>query len=86
MIASNYRKFPEALLYQMELALADVRDTLQWIRVNAPTTWTLWTRRLIDAKPDTRHTKPDPQWWIEQRDQATELSRLVQKACLCLAI
>lgn len=36
MIAKNYRKFPEALLYQLELALASVGNTFDVLRVKNP--------------------------------------------------
>jgi len=35
-IAKNFRKFPEALLYQLELALVDVRGVVpvpEWVKV-----------------------------------------------------
>lgn len=82
MIAKNYRQFPEALLYQLELALGDVRDTFDWIRKNAPASWAILRRRFVDSKPDVRGVVVVPEWVRVAEQRAAALARMVKAAML----
>lgn len=81
-IAKNYRQFPEALLYQLELALGDVRDTFDWIRVNAPASWAILRRRFVGAKADVRGVVAVPEWVKVAKRKAAALARAVKAAIL----
>lgn len=83
-VAKNYRKFPEALLYQLELALGDVRDTFEWIRKNTPAAWAVVRRRFMEAKPDVRGVVPVPEWVKVAKRKAAALAQLVKAAILKL--
>lgn len=87
-IARNYRRFPEALLYQLELTLGDVRDTFEWIRVNRPTVWGVIARQFQDAKAGVRNKVPTPEWVLVARRKAKALADAVRKACrvLCFSV
>lgn len=85
MIATNYRKFPEALIYQLELALADVRNTFEWMRVNKPAAFECWVRIMAKAKDNNRGRTPTPEWVTVAKRMAAALARKVKKACMALA-
>lgn len=86
MIASNYRKFPEALIYQLELALADVRNTFEWMRVNRPVVWASWFRTMATAKDSDRGRVAVPEWVTVAKRKAAELARKVKAACMALVL
>ena len=83
-IAKNYRKFPEALLYQLELALVDVRETFEWMRVNKPAAYAVWARVMKAAKPDVRGLVKVPEWVKVAKRKAAALARKVKAAILKL--
>lgn len=83
-IAKNYRKHPEALLYQLELALGDVRDTFEWIRKNAPASWSILRRRFIEAKADVRGLVKVPEWVKVATRKAKALAQAIKGACMQL--
>jgi len=80
-IAANFRKFPEALLNQLELRLD---ATAQYFDDLTPTLRTIW-RRLLQRRK-TPPTTPAPQW-LKQKQKATrELARKVRAALLELPL
>lgn len=81
-IAKNYRKHPEALLQQLELALVDVRDTFEWMRVNKPAAYAAWARVLRSAKRDVRGLVKVPEWVRVAKRLAAALARVVKAAIL----
>ncbi len=84
MIARNYRRFPEALLYQLELALGDVADTIQAIRVKGGAAWANLVQRFYNAPADVRGVVPVPQWMRELKKRARALAVDVKNRCLDL--
>jgi len=84
MIASNYRKFPEALALQMPLQFGRL---LVWA-TSRPTTRVLRAIRAARAaacKAAGRVAYPEkqtsPAWAREAAKKARELGRLVKEAC-----
>jgi len=84
MIASNYRKFPEALALQMPLQFGRL---LVWA-TSRPTTRVLRAIRATRAaafKAAGRVAYPEkktcPAWAREAAKKARELGRLVKEAC-----
>lgn len=86
MIAANYRKFPEALMYQLELALADVCTTFEWLRVNRPLAWACWFRTMATAKDTDRGRMAVPEWVTVAKRKAAALARKVKAACMALVL
>lgn len=84
MIARNYRRFPEALLYQLELALGDVADTIQAIRVKGGAIWANLVHRYYNAAQDVRGVVPVPAWLRELKKRARTLAAEVKNRCLDL--
>lgn len=85
MIARNYRTYPEALLYQMELALGNVADTFEAIRVRGGAAWSNLVRRYQNAAKDMRGVMPVPGWLRELKQRAKALAVDVKTRCLTLA-
>lgn len=85
MIAKNYRTYPEALLYQLELALGDVADTIQAIRAKGGAAWANLVRRYQEAGPDIRGVRAMPVWFkgLQKRRQA--LARAVRAAIFLIS-
>ena len=84
MIARNYRRFPEALLYQLELALGDVAETIQAIRVKGGAAWANLVHRYYNAPQDVRGMVPVPEWLRELKKRARALAVRVKSNCLNL--
>lgn len=79
MIASNFRKFPEALFAQMELRL---EEAAQYFQDLTPTLRAIWTRLLARREP--RKEPTPPAWWTEAKNRAKALAVSVKAACLPL--
>jgi hypothetical protein len=75
MIAANFRRFPEALLHQMELRLD---ETAQYFQDLTPPVRAIWSRLLAARKPDKSATAP--QWWTEMCQRAKQLAMAVKQA------
>lgn len=84
MIAKNYRKFPEALLYQLELALASVGNTFDVLRVKNPAAFAAWARIMAKASDNDRGRVAVPEWVTVAKRLAAALARKVKAACMAL--
>lgn len=84
MIAKNFRKFPEALLYQLELALASAGNTFDALRVKNPAAFAAWTRIMVKAKDNDRGRVAVPEWVTVAKRLAAALARKVKAACMAL--
>lgn len=82
MVAHNYRRFPEALLQQLELVFGHVLDTIEGIRIKGGAAWANLRARYVGAAPDVRTQKPSPAWCIAADSRARALSKAVKAACL----
>lgn len=87
MIASNYRKHPEALALQLPLPFG---RALVWA-LPRPTTRLLRAiraerARLIAAQPRVQRPAPRsvPDWWRMLRQAGAQLAAKVRAACLTL--
>lgn len=84
MIAKNYRKFPEALIYQLELALAEICNTFEGMRIKNPAAFTAWTRIMAKATDNDRAKVRTPEWVTVAKRLAAALARKVKSACMAL--
>jgi hypothetical protein len=79
MIAANFRKFPTALLAQLELRLDDTAQYFQDLSEQMRLIW----RRLLERR--TQPARPaDPQWFTEAKNRARALAQTVRAACMPL--
>jgi hypothetical protein len=79
MIAANFRKFPTALLQQLELRLDDTAQYFQDLREPMRLIW----RRLLERRTPTKRPA-DPSWFTEAKQRAHALARTVRAACMPL--
>jgi hypothetical protein len=79
MIAANFRKFPEALLQQMELMLDEA--AMYFHQMAAPLR-AIWKRLLANRAPTPPAAKPE--WFKAQQRRAIALAATVRAACLKL--
>lgn len=82
MLASNYRKFPDALIAQRELelvfAISDLVSELEMVLIEKTfSTGGAWLRHY--AKKFTSIVKI-PAWWAAMRKKALALARAVKAA------
>lgn len=82
MIAKNYRRHPEALLLQLELALDAAIETMQALRVKGGAVWANLVHSFTKAAPDVRGTISIPEWAARQQRAAKALAAMVRAACL----
>ncbi|MDP2818320.1 MAG: hypothetical protein Q8O29_08575 [Polaromonas sp.] len=80
MIARNYRRYPEAMLYQFELALDSAVATIQAIRTKGGAAWRNLVHRYYAAHADIRGVTPVPKWVRDMKARATELMKELQRS------
>ena len=85
MIAQNYRRFPESLIYQLELELHEAVATMQAMRVKAGAVWAAWERIYAAASPDVRGVVPIPAWLAAANQRSRTLAAYVRSCCMNLA-
>lgn len=77
MIAANLRKYPDAMLSQLELDLAGTSGASEPQRA-AFWTWLMNTGKVIKRRIVV------PAWWKEAKARAVKLAKTVKAACLAL--
>lgn len=80
MIAANFRRFPEALLAQLELRLD---AAAQYFQDLTPTLQGIWGRLLRQRKPAARPAAPA--WFLAVIEARKALAAAVRAACLPIA-
>lgn len=78
MIATNFRKFADALIAQMELDLSGTMGASEEQRA----AW--WSWLMLTGAPQAAPGAARPSWWVALRRAAAKLSRAVRAACLGL--
>lgn len=82
MIARNYRQYPEALLYQLELVLGDVANTIEGIRIRGGAPWTNLVKRFYGSPADVRGMVAVPAWLKAAKWRARTMALAVKAAQL----
>lgn len=78
MIATNYRRYADALIAQMELDLSNGVDA------DASTRAAWWAWLMQAGKPQAAAKPISPRWWSLLRRAAARLAKAVKTACMTI--